>query len=124
MPKIKRHPKATHANSTLATDGRHLVAFFGSEGLYCFDLDGKLLWQKDLGVLDSAFFVVPDAQWEFASSPVIYQDRVLVQCDVLNGSFIAALSIKDGREIWRTRREDVPTWGTPTVHADGKAARR
>ena len=50
VPKIKRHPKATHANSTLATDGRRLVAFFGSEGLYCFDLDGKLLWQKDLGV--------------------------------------------------------------------------
>ncbi len=122
VPKIKRHPKATHANSTLATDGRHLVAFFGSEGLYCFDLDGKLLWQKDLGVLDSAYYVVPDAQWEFGSSPVIYQDRVLVQCDVLNGSFIAALNIKDGREIWRTSRQDVPTWGTPTVHANGGRA--
>ena len=85
VPKIKRHPKSTHANSTLATDGRHLVAMFGSEGLYCFDLDGKLLWKKDLGVLDSAYYVVPDAQWEFGSSPVIYQDSVLVQCDVLKG---------------------------------------
>jgi outer membrane protein assembly factor BamB len=122
VPKIKRHPKATHANSTLATDGRHLVAFFGSEGLYCFDLDGTLLWKKDLGVLDSSFFMVPDAQWEFASSPVIYQDKVLVQCDVLKGSFIAAFSIEDGREMWRTAREDVPTWGTPTVHAVGGRA--
>jgi outer membrane protein assembly factor BamB len=122
VPKIKRHPKATHANSTLATDGRHLVAFFGSEGLYCFDLDGKLLWQKDLGVLDSAYYVAPDAQWEFGSSPVIYQDRMLVQCDVLKGSFIAALSMSDGREIWRTSRQDVPTWGTPTVYADGTRA--
>ena len=122
VPKIKRHPKATHANSTLATDGRHLVAFFGSEGLYCFDLDGTLLWKKDLGVLDSSFFMVPEAQWEFASSPVIYQDKVLVQCDVLKGSFVAAFSIEDGREMWRTAREDVPTWGTPTVHVVGGRA--
>lgn len=122
VPAIKRHPKATHANSTLATDGRYLVAFLGSEGLYGFDLDGHLLWKKDLGVLDSSYYVVPDAQWEFGSSPVIYQDRVLVQCDVLKGSFIAALNIKDGREIWRTSREDVPTWGTPTVHVEAGRA--
>jgi outer membrane protein assembly factor BamB len=122
VPAIKRHPKSTHANATVATDGRYLVAFFGSEGLYCFDLDGRLLWQKDLGVLDSAFFMVPDAQWEFASSPVIYQDKVLVQCDVLKGSFLAAFSVKDGREIWRTARQDVPTWGTPTVHVVGGRA--
>jgi len=122
VPAVKRHPKSTHANATLATDGRHLVAFFGSEGLYCFDLDGRLLWQKDLGVLDSAFFMVPDAQWEFASSPVIYQDKVLVQCDVLKGSFLAAFSVRDGREIWRTARQDVPTWGTPTVHVAGGRA--
>jgi outer membrane protein assembly factor BamB len=122
VPAVKRHPKSTHANATLATDGRHLVAFFGSEGLYCFDLDGRLLWQKDLGVLDSAFFMVPDAQWEFASSPVIHQDKVLVQCDVLKGSFLAAFSVRDGREIWRTARQDVPTWGTPTVHVVGGRA--
>jgi outer membrane protein assembly factor BamB len=122
VPKIKRHPKATHANTTLATDGRHLVAFFGSEGLYCLDLDGRLLWTKDLGVLDSAFFAVPDAQWGFASSPVIHRDRVLVQCDVLKGSFVAAFDITGGRELWRTAREDVPTWGTPTVHVRGGRA--
>ena len=122
VPKVKRHPKSTHANTTLATDGRHLVAFFGSEGLHCLDLDGNLLWQKDLGVLDSSFFMVPEAQWEFASSPVIYDDKVLVLCDVLKGSFIAAFSVKDGREVWRTSRDDVPTWGTPTVHVvNGRA---
>ncbi len=122
VPKVKRHPKSTHANSTLATDGRRLVAMFGSEGLYCFDLEGKLLWQKDLGELDSAYYVVPDAQWAFGSSPVIYQDRVLVQCDVLKGSFLLALNAADGREVWRTARQDVPTWGTPTVHADAARA--
>jgi outer membrane protein assembly factor BamB len=122
VPLIKRHPKATHANSTLATDGRHVVAFFGSEGLYCFDMDGKEVWRKDFGVLDSAYFVAPDAQWEFASSPIIVQDLVLVQCDVLKGSFVAALNVSNGTEVWRTPRTDVPTWGTPTVVGSGKTA--
>lgn len=115
VPKIKRHPKSTHASSTLATDGRHLVAFFGSEGLYCFDMNGTLLWKRNFGVLDSSWYVAPDAQWEFGSSPVIYQDRVIVQVDVQKDSFLAALNVKDGRDIWKTPRADVPTWGTPTV---------
>jgi len=59
VPKVKRHPKATHANSTAATNGRFVIAFFGSEGLYCYDMQGKLQWQKDFGILDSAFFAVP-----------------------------------------------------------------
>ncbi len=122
VPRIKRHPKSTHANSTLATDGSNLVAFFGSEGLFCLDMGGRQLWKKDLGVLESAYYVAPDAQWEFGSSPVIYRDRVLIQCDVLNGPFIAALNLKDGSEIWRTTRNDVPTWGTPTIQSDGGTA--
>jgi outer membrane protein assembly factor BamB len=119
VPKIKRHPKSTHASSTLATDGRHLVAFFGSEGLHCFDMTGKPLWKRDLGVLESAWYVAPEAQWEFGSSPVIFQDMVLIQVDVLKGSFLAALNVNDGADIWRTPREDVPTWGTPAVYTGG-----
>jgi outer membrane protein assembly factor BamB len=122
VPKIKRHPKSTHANSTLATDGRYLIAFFDSEGLYAFDMGGKQIWKRDFGVLESAYFVAPDAQWAFASSPVIYEDLVLIQCDVLKGSFVAALSIKDGTDVWRTPRTDVPTWGTPTVYGGGRTA--
>ncbi len=115
VPQVKRHPKSTHASSTLATDGRHLVAFFGSEGLYAYDLDGRLLWQKDFGLLDSGFFMVPDAQWGFASSPVIHDGRVIVQADVQKGSFVAAFDVRTGRELWRTPRADVPTWSTPAV---------
>jgi len=122
VPKTRRHPKSTHANPTVATDGQHAVAFFGSEGLYCYDMQGKLLWKKDLGVLDSGFFVAPDAQWGFASSPIIFEDMVIVQCDVLTNPFLAAFRLSDGREIWRTRREDVPTWSTPTVHVNGPQA--
>jgi outer membrane protein assembly factor BamB len=121
VPRIKRHPKGTHANSTLATDGRHLIAMFGSEGLYAYDLSGKLQWKKDLGVLESAFFQVPAAQWGFASSPVIHGDRLIVQADVLNGAFLAAFDVATGKELWRTARNDYPTWSTPAVHtADGR----
>ncbi len=119
VPKIKRHPMATHANSTAATDGNYVVAFFGSEGLYCYDMDGKQIWNVDFGILDSAFFSVPTAQWGFASSPVIYNGVVVVQCDALNTAFIAALDIKTGKELWRTPREDYPTWSTPTIHVGG-----
>jgi outer membrane protein assembly factor BamB len=116
VPKIKRHTKATHANSTLATDGQRLVAFFGSEGLYAYDLKGKLLWKKDLGVLDAGWFTDPAAQWETGSSPIIHDDVVVIQADVQKGSFLAAFDAKDGKERWRVQRNDVPTWGTPTVH--------
>lgn len=119
VPKVKRHFKSTHANPTMATDGKRVVAFFGSEGLYCYDLNGKLLWKKDLGVLDSSWYIMPTAQWGFASSPVIYENMVIVQCDVQRNSFLAAFDVQDGREIWRTPRDDVPTWSTPTVHNDG-----
>ena len=116
VPKIKRHTKNSHANSTLATDGERLVAFFGSEGVYTYDLKGKLLWKKDLGVLDAGYFMVPEAQWETGSSPVIHDGVVIIQADVQKGSFLAAFDAATGRELWRAPRADVPTWGTPTVH--------
>ena len=122
VPKVKRHTKSTHANSTLATDGRRLIAFFGSEGLYAYDMRGTLLWQKDLGVLDAGFFEAPEAQWETGSSPVLHDDVVLVQADVQKGSFIAAFDARHGKELWRTPRAEVPTWGTPTVHEVGDQA--
>jgi outer membrane protein assembly factor BamB len=115
VPRIKRHTKATHANSTPVTDGQHVVANFGSEGLYCYDRDGKLLWHRDLGTLDSGWFFDADYQWGFGSSPIIYQGLVIVQCDVGRGSFIAAYRVSDGEEVWRTPREEIPSWGTPTI---------
>ena len=120
VPRTKRHPKSTHANSTPATDGKHVIAFFGSEGLYCYDMDGTSIWKKDLGALDAAFFHVPDAQWGFASSPIIHDDRVYLLCDVLNDPFLAAFDLDTGEEVWRTPRDDVPTWSTPTFHRHGE----
>jgi outer membrane protein assembly factor BamB len=116
VPRIKRHPKSTHANPTPATDGKHVLAFFGSEGLYCYDLAGNLLWKRDFGVLKAGFFQVPDAEWGFASSPVIHEGKVILQADVLEGSFLEALSVEDGRSLWKISRSDVPTWSTPNVY--------
>ncbi len=115
QPKIKRHPKSTHASPTPATDGKHLVVSFGSEGLYAYDLNGKPLWKKDFGVLDAGFYMVPDAQWGFASSPIIHDGVVIIQADVQKNSFVGAFDVATGKELWRTPRKDVPTFGTPAV---------
>jgi outer membrane protein assembly factor BamB len=115
-PKVGRHIKSSHANCTPATDGNHLLVFFGSQGLYCYDLDGKLLWTKDLGYLDAGAFDRPEIKWGFGSSPIIYDDKVIVLCDVNNQSLITALDLETGKDIWLTLRDENPTWGTPTVH--------
>ena len=116
VPRIKRHIKSTHASSTPVTDGKYVVAFFGSEGLFCYDLNGKLIWKKDLGLLDTGWFYDPDYQWGTASSPIIYKDMVIVQCDIQKNSFIAAYDLKNGKQLWMTPREEIPSWGTPTIY--------
>lgn len=119
IPKVKRHPKSSHAASTPATDGKYLIVNFGSEGLYAYNLNGKLLWKKDLGVLDAGWFYDVDYQWEYGSSPIIYKKMVIVQADIQKNSFIAAYDIKTGKELWKTAREELPSWGSPTVY-EGK----
>jgi outer membrane protein assembly factor BamB len=125
VPKIKRHPKGSHAASTPATDGKRVAAMFGSEGLHVYDLDGNLLWSKNLGVLDSGYYVAPGAQWGFASSPVLHQDVLYLQVDVQKnpdggGSYLAAFDAGTGKELWRTSRDEVPTWGTPAILPRGE----
>jgi len=115
IPKVKRHIKATQANSTPVTDGRIVAALFGSEGLYVYDLNGKLLWQADLGILDPGYANDPRYPWGYASSPIIYKDLLIVQCDIQKNSFVAAYNIGDGKRAWMTPREELPSWGTPTI---------
>lgn len=116
VPAIKRHPKGSHAASTPATDGKYVATFFGSEGLFVHTVAGELVWKKSFGVVDSGFFKVPDAQWGWASSPIIHGDRVYVQCDVQKHSFVAAFEVATGKQVWRTARKEAPTWCTPSVH--------
>lgn len=118
-PKVKRHPKSSHAAATPVTDGKYLIAMFGSEGLYAYDLNGKLLWKQDLGVLDAGWFYDVDYQWEYGSSPIIYKNLVIIQADIQKDSFIAAYDIKNGKLVWKTSREELPGWSSPTVY-EGK----
>jgi hypothetical protein len=115
-PKEKRHIKATYANATPATDGRYVVVFFGSQGLHAFDMQGKPLWQKDLGVLNAGAYDLPEYEWGTASSPILYKDLVIVQCDTQGESFVLAADVKTGRTVWKTARKELPSWGTPTIY--------
>ncbi len=105
-----RHRKGSYAASTPATDGRHVYAWFGSEGLYCYDFAGKLVWKASLGPIGTLGLGV-------ASSPVLYENLVILLCDEDNGdkSFIAALDKKTGKEVWKTARKVEVNWSTPLI---------
>jgi outer membrane protein assembly factor BamB len=120
VPRAKRHVKATQANSTPATDGKYVVALFGSEGLNCYDVNGKLLWTKDLGVLNPGLWDDPSSSWGHSSSPVIHGDLVIVQADGHAQSFIAAFDLRSGKQTWRVERGEITSWTTPTINATAK----
>ncbi len=115
IPKDKRHIKSTYANSTPASDGRYVAVLFGSEGLFVYDMGGKLIWKKYLGKIDCGAYDAPEYEWGPASSPIIYQDMVIVQVDTQNESFIMACDIGTGKTLWKTTRDELPSWGTPTI---------
>jgi outer membrane protein assembly factor BamB len=122
VPVDKRHIKSTYASATPATDGVHVVASFGSQGVFAFDMKGTLLWSRDLGRMDVGAYDLPEYEWGPASSPIIWRDRVIVQVDTSGPDFVAALDVKTGRTLWQTPREELPSWGTPTVvEAGGRA---
>jgi len=116
VPRVKRHVKASQSNSTPATDGEHVVAVFASEGLFCYDTQGRMLWKQDLGILDPGLHDDPGVQWGYASSPVIWKSLVIVQCDGHAQSFVAAFDIKSGRRVWTVTRGEMPSWSSPVIY--------
>ena len=123
-PRTKRHTKSSQASSTPVTDGRRVVAVFGSAGvMVAWDYTGKELWRVNLGTLDSGWFFDPSFQWGHSSSPIIYRNSVILQADVQKGSYVAAWDVATGKPLWKTDRADeISTWGTPTIArtADGR----
>jgi outer membrane protein assembly factor BamB len=114
-PLEKRHIKSTYANSTPATDGRIVVTWFGSQGIHAYDFKGRFLWKVDLGRVNMGAYDIPSYEWGPASSPIIWNDLVIVQCDTQADSFLLALEASTGKTVWKTDREELPSWGTPTV---------
>lgn len=114
VPGIKRHVKASQVNATPATDGKTLAAVLGPQRLFAFDMDGTVRWSADLGTLDPGLFGDPTSQWGHASSPIVVGNRVIVQVDRHENSFLAAYDAKTGQQIWRVERDERPIWATPT----------
>ena len=114
-PRNKRHIKSTYASSSPATDGRIVVAWFGSEGIHAYDFNGAKRWSVDLGRVDMGAYDIPSYEWGPASSPIIWNGLVIVQCDTQADSFLLALDAETGETVWKTDRKELPSWGTPTI---------
>jgi outer membrane protein assembly factor BamB len=115
VPLNKRHIKSTYASASPATDGRIVVAWFGSQGVHAYDVDGTFRWKVDLGRVDMGAYDIPTFEWGPASSPIIWNNLVIVQCDTQADSFLLALDALTGQTVWKTDRDELPSWGTPTV---------
>jgi len=118
-PVDRRHIKSTYASATPATDGRVVVASFGSQGLYAYTVDGRFLWKVDLGRLHLGAYNIPTIEWGPASSPAMWNGLVIVQVDTHEDSFVLALDAGTGDTVWKTEREELPSWGTPNVVETG-----
>jgi outer membrane protein assembly factor BamB len=110
----KIHAIGSHAQSTPATDGTHVVSLFGSSGLYCYDREGKEIWKKPMGPFKTEFGA--------ASSPLIVEGRVILNQDYDSDSFLAAYDVKTGEQLWKTDRSEFPTgYASPVIWTvDGK----
>jgi outer membrane protein assembly factor BamB len=114
-PMDLRHVKSTYASATPATDGRVVVAWFGSQGVHAFTTAGDRLWKVDLGRVDVGAYGMPSIEWGPASSPIIWNGLVLLQVDTQTDAFVIALALETGQVDWKTPRDDKTSWSTPSV---------
>ena len=108
-PRIPRHSSNTYATETPVTDGERVIASFGMNGLYCFDLSGELLWEQDLGSYEMR------AGWGTSSSPALFDGKLFVQVDNEQQSFLVALNANTGEEVWRVVRDENSQYSSPIV---------
>ncbi|MCX6900096.1 MAG: PQQ-binding-like beta-propeller repeat protein [Verrucomicrobia bacterium] len=109
VPHEGYHRDHGYASGSPVTDGQYLVAYFGSNGLFCYDLTGRLLWQKDLGLQRTRY------GYGEGTSPALHGTTVVILWDHEGEDFIVALDVRDGRELWRQKRDEPTGWSTPLV---------
>lgn len=115
LPIEQGHHTGSLASSSPATDGEHVIVSFGSFGVYCLDMDGKLVWKKDLGPMRSLH-----GHGE-GSSPALHGDTVVFNWDHEGKSFIVALDKRTGKQRWRVDRDEPTSWASPIIiEQDGK----
>ncbi len=108
-PTMPRHSSNTYATETPITDGQRVYAYFGMTGIYCYDMDGELQWQKDLGSFEMR------AGWGTSSSPILFDEKLFLQVDNEQQSFIVALDAATGEEVWRVDHAESSQYSTPII---------
>jgi len=108
-PGIRTHRDNTYASETPVTDGKRVYAYFGMNGLYCYDFKGNLIWEKDLGTYET------QSDWGTSTSPLLYKNTLILQLDNEQESFLVSMDKKTGEEIWRVPREEKTNWSTPVI---------
>jgi outer membrane protein assembly factor BamB len=111
VPHEGHHPTHSYAAYSPTTDGQRLYVSFGSRGVYCYDLDGKPIWKRDLGLMHTRL------AWGEGASPALYGDALVVNFDQEAGSFVACLDARTGETRWKVERDEVTTWATPLIFA-------
>jgi len=96
------------ASNSPVTDGKYVYAFFGSRGIYAYDFNGKLIWEKDLGVQMKIRLAFGEG-----SAPLLDGNRLFLVYDHEAGSFMVALDKRNGKELWRVTRDEATSWSTP-----------
>jgi len=109
LPHEGSHSTGTWASNSPLTDGEHIYAYFGSRGLYCYDMQGKLIWDRDFGDMKIRM------SFGEGSSPALYKDKIVVNWDHEDQSFIVALDKKTGKELWKVDRDEATAWATPLI---------
>jgi outer membrane protein assembly factor BamB len=111
----RHHPTASRASTSGITDGEHVYAYFGSQGLFCYDLEGNLKWEKDLGDMQTAHM------FGEGGGAALHGNTLLINWDHEGDSFIVAMDKGSGKELWRKTRKEGTSWSTPfVVEHDGR----
>lgn len=108
-PSLPRHGLNTYATETPITDGERVYAYFGMTGLFCYSMDGKLLWNRDLGSYRMR------AGWGTSSSPVLLDGRLFLQVDNEEQSFLVAIDAVSGEQLWRVNRSEPSQYSSPII---------
>ena len=108
-PRVRSHPQNTYASETPTTDGERIYVYYGMVGLFCYDMDGALVWKKDFG----GYTMLGD--WGTSSSPILHDGLLYLQIDNEENSFLTALDPPTGDEVWRVERGPGSSWSTPMI---------
>ena len=109
------HSSNGFASASPCTDGHNVYASFGSRGLYCYTMDGELVWKRnDFGEMNTR------GSFGEGSSPLLFEDKLILPWDHEGPSSTYVLNKKTGETVWKTDRDEPTNWATPIVVSNGE----